>query len=133
MAPRIWALVSDHAGDNPATHIRLADGMPRFQVRIEDAGERFPSGDSISMVSESVITEKNRSGSPHWSKVSLGGFPLGPDTRIARNRVRDLRRFWTYLHRHRLAGTVAEPVATTIDNPELKAAFDVLELIQGRD
>ena len=112
-----------------ATNIRFADGTPRFQVLMQDADELFPTGDSISMISESVITGKPVGIVPMEQSLA-GRILLGPEARIARNRFRDLRRFWTYLQRHRLAGTVEEPVATTIDNPVIKAAFEVRELIR---
>jgi hypothetical protein len=113
-----------------ATNIRFVDGMARFQVLMQDADELFPTGDSISMISESVITGKPV-GIVRMEQSLSGRILLGPEARIGRTHFRDLRRFWTYLQRHRLAGTVEEPVAAMIDNPVIKAAFEVRELISG--
>ena len=109
---------------------RLAEATPRFQVLMQDADELFPTGDSVSMISESVITGKPVGIVRPHGRIS-SRIVLGPERRMAINPFRDLRRFWTYLRRQRLAGTIENPVAGTIENPVLTAAAEVRELLQG--
>jgi len=111
---------------------RCADGGPRFQVLIEDAEELFPPGDSVSMISESVITGKPVGIVP-VQKTLWGRVALGPESRMAGSRFRDLRRFWTYLQSRGLAGTVDKPVAGKLTNPVVTAAEQVRELLDYND
>jgi uncharacterized protein len=115
-----------------ATDARLAEGMPRFQVLVQDADELFPTGDSVSMISESVITGKPVGIVPMKQKLS-GRLLLGRPNRIARHPFRDLRRLWTYLQGQGLAGTIEEPIAGSIENPVVTAAAEVRELLRSRD
>lgn len=109
---------------------RFAETMPRFQVLMQDADELFPTGDSVSMVSESVITGKPVGIVTPHSRISRR-IMLGPERRMAINPFRDLRRFWTHLQREGLAGTIEEPVAGMIDNPVVTAAAEVRELLRS--
>lgn len=115
-----------------AANGRLADGMPRFQILIDDADELFVTGDSVSMISESVITGKPVGIVPpeqtFWGRVLLGS-----ERSIGRTRFRDLRRFWNYLRDQRLAGTIDQPVGGRVDNPVVAAADLVRELVNFRD
>jgi hypothetical protein len=109
----------------------LADGMPRFQVLVGDADELFPTGDSVSMISESVI-EGKPVGIVSPKQSLWGRIALGSKIR-KRTRFRDLRRFWSYLRDQRLAGTIDRPVGRKIDNPVVTAAHQVRELLDSRD
>lgn len=109
---------------------RLADAIPRFQILMQDADELFPTGDSVSMISESVITGKPVGIVRPHSRVSRR-IMLGPERRMEINPFRDLRRFWTYLQRQGLAGTIEEPVAGLIDNPVVTAAAEVKGLLKS--
>lgn len=109
---------------------RLAEETPRFQILMQDADELFPTGDSVSMISESVITGKPVGIVRPHGRIS-SRLVLGPESRMAINPFRDLRRFWTYLRRQGLAGTIEEPVAGTIENPVVTAAAQVRELLQN--
>ncbi|HEX8937422.1 MAG TPA: ELM1/GtrOC1 family putative glycosyltransferase [Sphingomicrobium sp.] len=115
-----------------AANGRLAEGMPRFQILIDDADELFPTGDSVSMISESVITGKPV-GIVSPEQTYWGRIMLGPERSIGRTRFRDLRRFWSYLRDQRLAGTIDQPVGGRIDNPVVTAAELVRELLDFRD
>jgi uncharacterized protein len=115
-----------------ATNARLAEGLPRFQLLMDDADELFPTGDSVSMISESVITGKPVGIVP-MSQNLRGRIVLGPEGRIARSRFRDLRRFWTHLEHNGLAGTIEGPIAGRIRNPVIAAAAEVRDLLRSRD
>ena len=113
----------------PLANARLALSIPRFQILIDDADELFPPGDSVSMISESVITGKPVGIIP-VRKTLWGRFVLGPESRMAWSPFRDLRRFWNYLGEQRLAGTIEEPIAGRIGNPVVTCADRVRELLQ---
>ncbi|MBA3576014.1 MAG: mitochondrial fission ELM1 family protein [Sphingomonas sp.] len=101
--------------------------FPRFPVLLHDADELFPTADSVSMISESVMTGKPVGIVPAEMNA-LGRLVLG--SKMWRNRARDLRRFWKYVIGHKLAGTVDEPVASSTPNPVVEAAREVRALLE---
>jgi mitochondrial fission protein ELM1 len=110
---------------------RLVDGaFPRFPVLLNEADEIFVTGDSVSMLSEAILTGKPVGLVPieqdDKGRRKLGKVPqeAGPDARR-----RDLRRFWNYLQDERLIGTVEAPVAAKIENPVETAARAVSKLL----
>jgi mitochondrial fission protein ELM1 len=111
---------------------RLAEGVPRFQVLMEDADELFPTGDSVSMTSEAVITGRPVGIAP-VEQTLWGRIALGPESRMKWNRFRDLRRFWKYLRDQQLAGTIDEPIGRKVTNPVVTAAEQVRELLPDLD
>jgi hypothetical protein len=111
-----------------ASNGRLAEGLPRFQVLMEDADELFPTGDSVSMTSEAVITGKPVGIAP-VEQTLWGRIALGPESRMSWSRFRDLRRFWKYLLAGRLAGTIEDPIGGKVANPVITAAEQVRELL----
>ena len=110
---------------------RLVDGaFPRFPVLLNSADEIFVTGDSVSMLSEAILTGKPVGLLPieqdEKGRRKLGDAPqeFGPDARR-----RDLRRFWNYLADERLIGTVDKPVAARVENPVDTAARAVRGLL----
>ena len=110
---------------------RLVDGaVPRFPVLMSEADEIFVTGDSVSMISEAILTGKPVGLVPieqdEKGRRKLGESPQGdgPDARR-----RDLRRFWDYLEDNRLVGTVDKPVAARVENPVETAARAVRGLL----
>lgn len=108
----------------------LVDGaFPRFPVLLDQADEIFVTGDSISMLSEAILTGKPVGLVPiaqdEKGRRKLGNAPqdAGPEARR-----RDLRRFWHYLQHEKLIGTVDEPVAAQVENPVATAARAVRAL-----
>ena len=104
--------------------------FPRFAVLLNDADVLFPTADSISMISESVIAGKPVGMVPvemNW----LGKLELGSERRMQRNSARDLRRFWNFLIDNRLAGTLDEPRASDTPNPVVTAAREVRALLEA--
>jgi hypothetical protein len=102
--------------------------FPRFAVLLADADELFPTADSISMISESVITGKPTGIVPiemNW----IGRIALGPQVDETSPK-RDLRRFSEYILTERLAGTVEQPLASETPNPVVAAAKEVRALLE---
>ena len=102
----------------------LVDGdFPRFPVLLNQADEIFVTGDSVSMLSEAILTGKPVGLVPieqdDKGRRQLGDAPqaAGPDARR-----RDLRRFWDYLRGEKLIGTVDRPLAARVENPVETAA-----------
>ena len=110
---------------------RLVDGpVPRFPVLLDAADEIFVTGDSVSMLSEAILTGKPVGLVPieqdEKGRRKLGDEPqdIGPNARR-----RDLRRFWNYLQKEGLIGNVDHPVAANVENPVATAARAVGELL----
>lgn len=110
---------------------RLVDGpFPRFPVLLDAADEIFVTGDSVSMLSEAILTGKPVGLVPieqdEKGRKKLGNAPqdIGPDARR-----RDLRRFWNYLREEGLIGTVDQPMAANVENPVETAARAVKNLL----
>jgi uncharacterized protein len=110
---------------------RLVDGaFPRFPVLLEAADEILVTGDSVSMLSEAILTGKPVGLVPieqdQKGRRKLGAAPreMGPDARR-----RDLRRFWDYLREEEMIGTVDRPLASMAENPVETAARAVRELL----
>ena len=110
---------------------RLVEGtFPRFPVLLDQADEIYVTGDSVSMLSEAILTGKPVGLVPieqdEKGRRKLGDAPqdAGPDARR-----RDLRRFWNYLQDEDLIGTVERPVAAKVENPVDTAAEAVRKLL----
>ena len=102
--------------------------FPRFPVLLADADELFPTADSISMISESVITGKPTGIVPiemNW----IGRIALGASVDESSPK-RDLRRFSEYILAQRLAGTAEQPLASETPNPVVEAAKEVRALLE---
>jgi mitochondrial fission protein ELM1 len=107
----------------------VRDEFPRFPVLLTDGDELFPTADSISMISESVITGKPVGIVPiemNW----IGRIALGPEV-VATSPKRDLRRFWNHIIEAKLAGWMDEPIASGTPNPVAAAARDVRSLLES--
>jgi len=125
--PAVIAAVRDRIG----AASRLVDGgFPRFPVLLNQAEEVFVTGDSVSMLSEAILTGKPVGLVPieqdDKGRRKLGEAPrdAGPDARR-----RDLRRFWNYLRDEQLVGTIEQPIAAKVENPVDTAARAVRSLL----
>lgn len=114
-----------------ATSSKLVDGaFPRFPVLLNQADEIFVTGDSVSMLSEAILTGKPVGLVPieqdDKGRRKLGETPreTGQDARR-----RDLRRFWDYLRDQKLIGTVEQPIASRVENPVQTAARAARQLL----
>ena len=105
----------------------LADGRIRYPVLLADADEYYVTADSVSMISETLLT-----GRP----VGLIPVELGAEGKRALGIVgqsgskRDIRRFWSELEARGLRGTVEMPVGGTIPDP-VEAASEAVKRFLG--
>jgi uncharacterized protein len=98
----------------------------RYPVLLADADEHFVTADSVSMISEAVLTGK-----------PVGLVPVELDDEGERalgkarfsSTTRDIRRFWTDLQSKGLVGTVERPANDAIENPVKTAATAVRRLL----
>ena len=124
----VVAAVESALNSAPCQWRVVRDSFPRFSVLLDDADELFPTFDSVSMISESIITGKPTGIVPaemNW----FGKITLGPEV-VADNRKRDLRRFSNHLLESGLAGTMDEPAGSKVANPATEAAREVRALIE---
>ena len=104
----------------------VADERLRYPVLLADADEHFVTADSVSMISEAVLTGK-----------PVGLIPVELDGEGERilgeagfsTSTRDIRRVWADLQSMRLVGTVDRPANGTIENPVKTAARAVRRLL----
>lgn len=98
----------------------------RYSVLLADADENFVTSDSVSMISEAVLT-----GHPvGLLPVELddeGKEKLGVE-RFSDTR-RDIRKFWAHLEDRGLVGSIDEPKRGTVENPVQIAADAVRRLL----
>ena len=109
----------------PGCHV-IADGSIRYPVLLADADEHYVTADSVSMISEALLT-----GRP------VGLIPVELDEEGARDlgtgkfssSRRDIRRFWKDLESKGLLGTLDKPAIGSFDNPVTTAAAAVKRLL----
>lgn len=115
-----------------APHQLVRGRSPRFPVLMADADQIFVTGDSLSMLSEAILTGRpvgmvepamNASGRRWLGDVDGAG--LGRGTR------RDLRRVWEDLKQRGLVGTVDAPIAGKVESTTSAAAEAVRHLLGG--
>ena len=112
----------------PNCHV-IADGSIRYPVLLADADEHYVTADSVSMISEALLT-----GRP------VGLIPVELDEEGARDlgtgkfssSRRDIRRFWKDLESKGLLGTIDKPTSGSFDNPVTTAAAAVKRLLGDR-
>lgn len=107
----------------------VADGQVRYPVLLADADEHYVTAESVSMISEAVLTGK-----------PVGLIPVDLDDEGQRElgtndfsgSKRDVRRFWTELQSKGLVGTIDEPTAGTVEDPVETAVAAVKNLLGDR-
>lgn len=96
-------------------NVALVASEVRYPVLLNDADEQFVTADSVSMISEAVLTGK-----------PVGLIPVEPDARGRRHfegrdpsttKVRDPRRFWAEVQSRGLVGTVDDPKRGEVGDP----------------
>jgi len=109
-----WAVVRTAIGKSQSAET-VAQNEVRYPVLLADADEHHVTADSVSMISEAVITGK-----------PVGLIPVEPDSRGRRRirgrppevtKIRDPRRFWVDVQARGLVGTVDEPKAGRFEDP----------------
>ena len=109
--PEAWTVVREATAGSG--RVALVKSEVRYPVLLNDADVQFVTADSVSMISEAII-----SGKP------VGLIPTEPDTRgrhlaadPSRTKVRDPRRFWADVQARGLVGTVDEPKRGNVEDP----------------
>lgn len=107
----------------------LADGHVRYPVLLADADEHYVTADSVSMISEAILTGKPVGLIPvvldeeGERELGLDGFS---------DNKRDIRRFWHQLQSNGLVGSLDEPKYAPVVDPILIAARAVKALLGDR-
>lgn len=107
----------------------LVDNFPRFPALLAECDELYVTADSVSMVSEAVLTGKPVGMIPIRRSLlgklsrTLWERPLG------RRTLPNFRNFWDLLERERLVGTVELPVASKVCDTVERAATAVRSLL----
>jgi len=128
-SPRTTAEITSsikHALASRANCRIISDGRVRYPALLHDADEHFVTGDSVSMISEAVLTGKPVGLIP-VELDSEGRNALGSDG--FSSSVRDVRRVWAELRSNGLLGTIDEPIAGQIEDPVRIAADAVRALL----
>jgi mitochondrial fission protein ELM1 len=126
--PQAMETIRQSLRDQLHCHV-LPSSRVRFPVLLADGDEHFVTGDSISMMSEAILTGK-----------PVGLIPIQLSTKGKRvldkggdgSPRRDLRRFWEHLQSQGLIGTVDEPKAGSVADPAKTAADAVRNLLSDR-
>ena len=114
-------------------HRAVIADFPAFGVLLAECDEIYVTADSVSMLSEAVLTGKPvgmitikrslRGKLSHW----LWEMPAG------RRTLPDFRNFWDLLRRKGLIGTVERPVASQVPDTVERAAVAVRSLLWAGD
>lgn len=121
------AAIRSKLGKRSDWHI-VTDEIVRYPVLLADADEHFVTADSVSMLSEAVLTGKPVGLIP----VDLdeeGQRELGDDLSAD---IRDVRRFWVELEERGLVGTVEAPACGSVEDPVALAVAAVRRLLGDR-
>ena len=114
--------------------LAVVDGdFPRYTALLSAADEMYVTGDSVSMLSEAVV-----SGKP-VGLIPLEPNPIGLAIRVAEElrgrpfRIRSLDRFWSDLRLRGLIGTVEQPRSGILDADALETAVGAVNAaLEGR-
>jgi mitochondrial fission protein ELM1 len=100
----------------------------RYGVLLADADEHFVTADSMSMISEAVLTGKPVGLIPVERDV-IGKLLLPRDPN--RTKLRDSRRFWLDVEARGLVGTVDQPKRGAVENPVETAVTALRDRLGG--
>ena len=127
-SPRTPARALDMVRD-AAPSAAMVEGELRYAVALADADEQFVTADSVSMMSEAIMSRK-----------PVGLIPVEPDARGRRRligrdpgstRIRDPRRFWAEVQSHGLVGTVDDPRCGSFEDPVEMAVAALRQRLGG--
>ena len=107
----------------------FAGDFPRYDVLLASADEIYATADSVSMVSEAMLTGKPAGMIPvRETRTGKAVHRLSKRLR-GRAPAPNLRAFWDYLERERLIGTVDQPLVSNIPESLPLAVEAVRELL----
>ena len=112
-------------------HQAIIDSFPRFGTVLADCDEVYVTADSVSMISEAVLSGKPVGMIPIRRSVrgllSLWFY----ETPLARTTHPNFANFWNLLKRDGLVGTVERPVASQAADTVERAANAVRQVMAG--
>ena len=108
---KAWSIVREASAGS--ARVALVQSEVRYPVLLSDANQQFVTADSVSMISEAIISGKPVGLIP--TEPDARGRRLAPDP--SRTRVRDPRRFWADVQARGLVGTVDEPKRGSVEDP----------------
>lgn len=113
-------------------HLLVRGARPRFQLLMTEADEIFVTGDSLSMLSEAILTGRPV-GMVEPRINAAGRLWLGDQQGrgLGMGRRRDMRRIWADLETRGLIGTIDSPAVGTAE--ESAAAACAVRALLGRD
>lgn len=111
--------------------IVVPTGGPSFAALLDDADEIFVTADSVSMLSEAIVTGKPVGMiSARLTETGLRGIGEADKGLLdLRSPQRDPRKFWAQLQESGIVGTVDEPRSSHTGNPVKLAAEAVRRLL----
>lgn len=113
-----------------STRHQLVHGQsPRYRTLLNDADELFVTADSVSMVSDAILTRKPVGMIPITPKLQGRVRYALADAGLTGAPPHDLRNFWRILSENGLVGTVDQPCAAQIDDPVHVAAAAVRQIL----
>ena len=128
--PELLRAVRSAIGTGP--HVVANGVLPRFGVLLADADEHHVTADSISMLSEAVLTGRPVGRIPvELNAKSRKWLGEGPPAEPFTGPKRDLRRVWARLEKDGLVGTIDAPKSRPMDNPVVTAATAVRDLLEA--
>lgn len=125
--PKLLQQLEDDLGGT--RHRLIRGGMPRYSALRADADELYITGDSVSMLSDAILTGKPVGMIDIAPKVEGRLRYALADSGLTRPPTHDLRNFWAIVRENLLAGTVDEPRAAKIRDPGQTAAAAVRALM----
>jgi mitochondrial fission protein ELM1 len=126
--PVLDAIAAQLAGTR---HVMVPIHKPRFPVLVNDADEMFVTSDSLSMMSEAVLTGKPAGLIPVTVTATGREWVRGErPPREGEPRMRDLSRIWTELLDAGVIGTIDEPRSGAAEDPVVAAANATRKLFE---
>jgi hypothetical protein len=111
----------------------VVEHFPRFGTLLRESDEIYVTADSVSMISEAILSGKPTGIIP--IKRSLRGRLVDVlwERPLGRSTFPDFRNFWRLLAQAGLAGTVELPVASQVCDTVARAADAVRSLLASGD
>jgi hypothetical protein len=110
----------------------LVEHFPRFAVLLSRCDEIYVTADSVSMISEALLTGK-RVGLIPIRRSLLGRISHWlAEVMLGRATLPNFPNFWKRLDEHGLGGTVEHPVAAEVEDTVGQAAQAVREVLAGK-
>jgi mitochondrial fission protein ELM1 len=131
-SPRTEASVSRalEAALRDTRHKFVSGKTPSYPSLLQDADEIHVTADSVSMISEAILTRKPVGIIPIRPKLSATLAHGLANVGLLRRPKPDLPAFWKEIEAKNLAGTVKAPLASEVEDPIVTAVTAVRRLLE---